>query len=270
VTVLAPSAPWRARLAAAADAPPRRPRVPLWCGGERIGSVEPDLFVRAGLAGGTLVLAAGEGWSLGEGDATDTLGRIADALRERGLAHVWRHEQLAVRGEGGTSVGTVERGVARALGIATDAVHLTALAPDGTIWVQQRALDKPTDPGRWDTLVGGLVPASDTLAQALERETWEEAGLRPPQLQGLRAGRRILTRRPLPEQDHGYVVETIHWSVCTLPAGVEPSNQDGEVAAFRRMAPGEVTLRLEAGEFTVDAALILLAAHGPRAASQQA
>jgi len=262
VTVLAPSAAWRARLAAAAEAPPLRLRVPLWCGAQRIGSVEPDLFVRAGLEGGGWVHAFEAGWRLGGGEPTRVLAGIADTLRATGLAHTWRHEQLAVRGEDGVQVGTVERGVARALGLATDAVHLSALAPDGAIWVQQRAFDKPTDPGKWDTLVGGLVPAGEPLDDALARETWEEAGLRPAQLQGLRHGGQVVTRRPLPEQAHGYIVEILHWYTCTLPEGVEPENQDGEVAAFRRMPAGEVQARLEGDEFTVDAALLLLAAYG--------
>ena len=262
MSLLRPSAAWRARLAAAANAPPLRPRVALFCGGARIGTVEPDLFRLAGLATGPLLQAAGEGgWRLGAGDPTRVLGAIADTLRATGLAHTWRDEQLAVRGKDGTLLGTVERGVARALGLATDAVHLTALAPDGRLWVQQRALDKPTDPGRWDTLVGGLVPAAEDLATALARETWEEAGLRPAQLQGLRAGGRVRTCRPLPEQAHGYVVEDLHWFVATLPEGVVPCNQDGEVAAFACMAPEEVQARLEADAFTIDAALVLLAAH---------
>ena len=262
MTVLRPAPAWRARLAAAADAPPLRPRVPLWCGGARIGSVEADLFALAGLVGGPLVRPAEAGWRLGEGDPTQVLAALAEALRDMGLAHVWRHEQLAVRGEDGAAVGTVERAVARALGIATDAVHLTALCPDGNVWVQQRALDKPTDPGRWDTLVGGLVPAGESLAEALERETWEEAGLRPVALEGLHAGGRLLTRRPLAEQAHGYVVEVLHWFACTLPEGVAPENQDGEVAAFRRMDMAQVREHLERDEFTIDAALVLLAAHG--------
>lgn len=256
-----PSAAWRARLAAAADAPPRHPRVPLWAGRARIGSVEPDLFERAGLAQGPWVSPHEEGWRLGEGDATSVLAQIADTLRATGLAHTWRNEQLAVRGEDGVFVGTVERAVARALGLFTDAVHLTALAPDGSVWVQQRAHDKPTDPGKWDTLVGGLVPAGESLDEALARETWEEAGLRISQLRDLRRGGQVLTRRPFQEQAHGYVVEMLHWWIALLPDGVAPANQDGEVAGFRRMTMDELQAQLEADAFTIDAALLLLAAH---------
>lgn len=263
MTLLRPAPSWRARLAAVADAPPLRPRVPLWCAGRRIGSVEPDLFARAGLAPGPLLQPAPDGgWTLLGDASSGVLDAVAQGLRTAGLAHVWRDEQLAVRGKDGVVVGTIERGAARALGIATDAVHLSATTTDGRIWVQQRAFDKPTDPGRWDTLVGGLVPAGEALDRALEREAWEEAGLRPPQLQDLRYEGAILTRRPLPELAHGYIVESLHCYTCRLADGVEPENQDGEVAAFRCMAAAEVVARLEEDAFAVDAALVLLAAHG--------
>lgn len=257
-----PAAAWRARLAAAAQAAPLRSRVPLWCGGERIGSVERDLFARAGLDRGPLVRPHAEGWRLGDGDVTGVLGQLAEALRDTGLAHTWRDEQLPVRGDAGTAFGSIERAAVRALGIATQAVHLTAYGPDGSIWVQQRALDKPTDPGLWDTLVGGLVPADESLEQALARESWEEAGLRPAQLAGLRRGGSMVTRRPLPELAHGYVVEELHWWTGELPESVQPSNRDGEVAAFACLRPDTLGAALERDEFTVDAALVLLAAHG--------
>jgi len=81
-------------------------------------------------------------------------------------------------------------------------------------------------------------------------------------LRDLRAGAKSHTARPLPELAHGYVVETLHWSVCTLPDGVQPENQDGEVAAFRRMTLAALQSHLERNDFTIDASLVLLAAHG--------
>lgn len=264
MTRLATSAGWRARLRAAADQAPLRPRVPLWWLDARIGSLEPDLFTRAGLPPALARQDAG-GWHV-QGELTPALARIAEVLRDTGLAGAWRHEQIAVRDEAGALLGTAERAVVRALGIPTLAVHLVATDAQGRHWVQQRAFDKPSDPGLWDTLVGGMVPASDSLAQALERETWEEAGLRPAQLQGLRHGGRVSLRRPRSEVPHGYAVQQIEWYACTLADGVLPRNQDGEVAEFRCMEAGEVARRLEQDGFTVDAASILLAAFGEPAA----
>ncbi len=154
-------------------------------------------------------------------------------------------------------LGIVERAVVRPLGITTFAVHLTGVSPDGRHWVQQRSLTKPNDPGLWDTLVGGMIPASDSMAQALERETWEEAGLRLSQIEQLRHRGRMLTRRPSDESSAGYVVEYLDWYSCVIPEGVVPINQDGEVAQFRLMQPEEVARLMLDGEFTLEAALIL-------------
>jgi len=258
---------WRAALRARADQPPRRPRVPLWAGAARIGSVEPTLFPdalpRALIGASGLVQPARrgyrEGWQV-NGELTGTLHELALAMREAGIAHAWRDEQLAVTGEDGQTLGTVERAIVRPLGIPTFAVHLIGLSPEGRHWVQQRSLTKPNDPGLWDTLVGGMIPACDSTQQALERETWEEAGLKLGQVVDLRCGGRVDIRRPSGDGPHGYVVEQVEWYRCVLPDGVVPVNQDGEVAQFRLMRENELCEALLREHFTVEAALILLQA----------
>jgi 8-oxo-dGTP pyrophosphatase MutT (NUDIX family) len=263
-----PGAQWLAALQAEATQPPLRPRVPLWAGKSVIGSLEPDFPNQ--IAGGSssrasLPLSKSEqhgitGWQL-EGDVTESLARVALALRDAGLAGAWRNEQLAVTNEHGERLGTVERAAVRPLGITTWAVHLDAVTRDGRHWVQQRSLTKSNDPGLWDTLMGGMIAASDSLERALERETWEEAGLRLSQLQDLVHGGRVSTQRP--SQDGagaGYVVEHIDWYRGVLPDGVVPVNQDGEVSQFALLGPAELRGRLERREFTLEAGLVLLAA----------
>jgi 8-oxo-dGTP pyrophosphatase MutT (NUDIX family) len=257
-----PVAGWLKALRAGADRPPRRPRVPLWAGQARIGSVEPDFFGQAALRPGLVVQTArgGEsGWEVC-GELTASLQEVAGALRVAGLAHVWRDEQLPVTDDSGHCLGTVERAVVRPLGIATFAVHLVGCSPHGAHWVQQRSLTKANDPGLWDTLMGGMIPASDTVTQALERETWEEAGLRLEQLQDVRRCGRLSIRRPSGESGPGYVVEHVEWYRCTVPHGVQPANQDGEVAQFQLVEAGELCGRLQRDEFTIEAALVLLEA----------
>ena len=234
------------------------PRVPLWWSGQRIGSVEPGFFPYAGLCTQGLVRGTDSGWHVEGENLSSSLERIANALRERRLAGAWRNELLAVRNEKGEVLGVIERAAVRPLGIPTHAVHLVGLDAQGRHWMQKRALDKATDPGLWDTLVGGMVPASDTVPVALERETWEEAGLRLPQLPDVRYGGQVVTRRPAADVLHGYVVEVLDWYHCRVPDGMEPVNQDGEVAEFRRMGADEVARRLQGGEFTLDAAAILV------------
>jgi 8-oxo-dGTP pyrophosphatase MutT (NUDIX family) len=258
---------WLADLAARLDRPPARPRLPLWWSAITIGSVEPGWVAglhaaapqTAALLGPTTPGGA-PGFEIRGADLTASLGLLADAMRAAGRAHAWRDEQLAVTAEAGAVLATIERAAVRPLGIATRAVHLVGVTPDGSHWIQQRALDKPTDPGLWDTLMGGMVPARDSLDAALARETWEEAGLRMDQLQGLRHGGQVLSRGPAAQVAGGYMVELIDWFVALVPAGVTPINQDGEVAQFRRASSDELQRMLLAGDFTLEAAGVLAAA----------
>jgi len=112
---------------------------------------------------------------------------------------------------------------------------------------------------RWDTLVGGLISADESIAETLERETWEEAGLRIAELDGVAPIGRITVRRPVHE---GYMVEHIHMFEATVPDGRMPANQDGEVQGFACLPPAQLLPQLEADAFTLEAALILLHALG--------
>lgn len=270
---------WLARQRGRADAPPLRPRVPLKWGDIVLGSVEPD-FLRPFEAmrdaqGRPLLqaLAGVAGWRL-SGDLDDSLARLAGAMREAGLAGAWRNELLAVRDAQGNRLGAIERAAVRPLGIATHAVHLSvSTSLDGgpaQVWVQQRAWDKANDPGMWDTTVGGMVPAADSLEQALERETWEEAGLRLGQLHDLARGGRLWIRRPADDgAGAGYVVECIDWYQAQVGAGVAPSNQDGEVQAFECWHRSDLVRALQENRFTLEAALILAAQLGESTGSER-
>ena len=198
------------------------------------------------------------GWQLqlGQHDATPRLNQLADLMKDAGLAGAWRDEQLAVHDASGLKIGTIERGAVRPLGIATLAVHLVGQSPDGRFWVQQRAFDKPTDPGKWDTLMGGMVSAGDTVETALERETWEEAGLNVAHLQSLRYGGRQSNCRPSSDGAAAYMNEYIEWYAATVPDGLMPINQDGEVAQFALMDEAQLLVAMQRGEFTLEAALI--------------
>jgi 8-oxo-dGTP pyrophosphatase MutT (NUDIX family) len=141
----------------------------------------------------------------------------------------------------------------RALGIPSFAAHLVGSAADGKVWVQQRAFDKATDPGAWDTLVGGLIGAGETTLGALERETMEEAGLVLARLDGLVHAGRVAVRRPVAE---GYMVEDIEVFHAVVPSGVAPVNQDGEVERFECLDLDALHARLAGGAFTLEAALV--------------
>lgn len=249
------NAAWPQRLLARADQPPLRPRLPLRLAAADalVGSVEPALGDRLAAAGLPVRAAGGE--FVVDGAADAALDSIARWLHAQGLASRWRNELLAVTDDAGRVHAAIERAAVRPLGITTHAVHLVGRHPDGRWWLQQRALDKATDPGLWDTLMGGLVAHRESLVQTLERETWEEAGLRLGQLEQLSEHGRLLVRRPVGE---GYMVERMWAYAAVVPAALQPLNQDGEVLRFECIDTATLRERLAADAFTLEAALVLL------------
>lgn len=259
---------WLAGARAAANRPPARPRQPLVVAGQVVGSVEEGVLSEIGLKPlldkcyqlSKREFHGSAAWQLEAPPAcaTDALNTLAEALRGHGRCGPWRNEQLAVSNLQGEVVGTVERGAVRVLGIATRAVHLVGLAPDGRMWVQKRSMTKPNNPGLWDTLMGGMVSAADSLPQALARETWEEAGLPVDALHGLRHGGHVDFSRPSREGGGaGYMRERIDWFCAVVPQGMAPENQDGEVECFDLLTVDAVRDLVAQGRFTLEAGLVM-------------
>lgn len=257
---------WLHKLQSQAVQPPVSARVPFYVQNVKIGSVEPVFMHNLALQVNEimceqLLKEEQTGWCLllGQFDATTRLNQLAGLLRDTGLSGAWRNEQLAVHSDLSVQIGTIERGAVRPLGIATLAVHLVGQSPDGRFWVQQRAFDKPNDPGKWDTLMGGMVSAADTVETALERETWEESGLNIADLQNLRYGGRQSNCRSSSDGAAAYMHEYIEWYVATVPDHLTPINQDGEVAEFALMDEAQLLNAMQRGEFTTEAELITAA-----------
>jgi 8-oxo-dGTP pyrophosphatase MutT (NUDIX family) len=252
---------WLQVLRTSADQPPSAPRDPLHLEIHdlAVGSIEPALAQRL-VAAGLPLAARTDGWCVHGADADAALADVATWLHAQGLASVWRGELLSVNDHGGAPVAMIERAAVRPLGIATHAVHLVGRAEQGGgIWVQQRAHDKATDPGLWDTLMGGLVAVGESIEATLDRETWEEAGLHVDTLGKVTARGMLTVRRPV---QRGYMIEHIHVFEAVIPVDCMPQNQDGEVAAFACLSVDELRERLRAGVFTLEAALILVDAVG--------
>lgn len=259
---------WLEAARAAAVQPAAQARLPLWVAGHLVGSVAEDLLHENGvlrLLDKREVLLNLEqngvrGWHVDvplEG-ATSALNALAAALREHGCCGPWRNEQLRVLSHNGTAIATVERGAVRVLGLETRAVHLVGWIPGERMWVQKRSSTKPNNPGMWDTLMGGMVAAQDSLPQALARETWEEAGLRVDELHALRHGGHIDFARPSREGGgRGYMRERIDWFCAQVPEGIEPVNQDGEVERFEVWSMEQVRAGLLQGQFTQEAGLVI-------------
>src|SRR6266852_2232288 len=91
----------------------------------------------------------------------------------------------------------------------------------GDYLVQQRALDRPTDPGVWTTTAGYVLAGEDSLAAAV-RETHEELGLQLQPAQCRRLKRHALGDR----------VEDI-WLATVSRAALGPPQPGPEVADWK-------------------------------------
>lgn len=242
------------------------PRVPWWVrtadGSVPVGSVQASHLplLLAQWPGAWQQAAEGLCLVVPEHERTDALAHMGRALHGQGLVRAWRDEAYGLWDAAGRSHARIERATARFWGSLTLGAHCNGYQADAHgrpthLWIAQRALDKPTDPGMLDNLIGGGVPLGQTPREALLREAWEEAGLRPEQMAGLQRGSVLELRCDIPE---GLQHEWLHVYDLALPAGVQASNQDGEVAQHRLLPLPQALALAERGALTVDAALATL------------
>ncbi len=234
--------------------------IPLFIAGEPCGTLFPGAIATvAGLPGVEVTHGRADfGRNLSSGRVLNALlAEIANALRQAGKTPGWRNELLDVLPDTPERrpIGAIERGVMRPLGLITRAVHLSGWSQDGKLWVARRSLTKATDPGMWDTLVGGLVSSGEPADLALERESDEEAGLDVADIEH-RTPMRTIARmqRQIPE---GYQCEEVLTCECVLTDGVTPKNRDGEVMEIDCFTPAKIYAMLVAGDFTLEASIVL-------------
>jgi 8-oxo-dGTP pyrophosphatase MutT (NUDIX family) len=240
----------------------RQPRLPFVIDGLVVGAVatvhldalrafEPVLQVRSDGVALTVPAAVRE----------SALADINARLRADGLIRGWRDELYPLVDPSSQRLLTrLERAASRFWGTLTFGAHATGWLADAAgqperLWIAQRAFDKATDPGAFDNLVGGGVPAGQSPFETLVREGWEEAGLPPEVMRRARPGRVIRLRRDIPE---GLQFEWLYTYDLQLSAPERPVNQDGEVHAFT-LHPVTQALDVAAGDaMTVDAAVVTL------------
>ncbi|XLM20481.1 NUDIX domain-containing protein, partial [Chromobacterium piscinae] len=97
-----------------------------------------------------------------------------------------------------------------------------------------------------DNLVGGGVAAGETLELALERESWEEAGIARERVHGLKPSSLLLAQRPVARGLHR---EWLYAYDLWLAPGESPACQDGEVAEHLLLPLAEVEQLLVAERF---------------------
>lgn len=195
------------------------------------------------------------------------LAAINRSLLAQGHLHGWRDERYRVTDlVSGETLAHTERAAARFWGTRTWGAHANGYVrgADGqptALWIARRSLDKATDPGLLDNLIGGGVPSHQQPHEALVREGWEEAGLSAHEMVAVQAGRVLHLQRGLqPPHDtpDGLQREDLHVFDLALPAGRVPENQDGEVLNFTLLPIGDALALAAEGAMTVDAALATL------------
>ena len=250
---------------------PTAVRVPFRVAGRAVGTVA--LAHLAALGAWPRWLEVSErGVALIATDRDAALAEMHAALRAQGLIRAWRDETFPLFDPHTLKVlATMERAAARFWGSLTLGAHANGYVADKAdaagrpthLWIAQRAADKATDPGLFDNLIGGGVPAGQTPLEALQREGWEEAGLSPALMATAVPARLSADLPASPLRLHrdvaeGRQLEDLHAFDLALPPGVLPQNQDGEVAGFQLLPLAEAMALAASGRMTVDAALVTL------------
>ena len=187
---------------------------------------------------------------------------MAEVIRELhkdGVITGWRDEFVSVvHTYGQPELLRMERAASRHFGIMGYGAHMNGYVRRGGLahtWISRRSPDKAVDPDKLDNLVGGRISAGMGVDETLRKEAAEEAGIPPALLAGLNCVSAVRVEYSVPEGLHREVL-FVHdlW----LPEDFKPANQDGEVSEIRCMALEEVIQALLAGEFTLDAGVVMI------------
>jgi 8-oxo-dGTP pyrophosphatase MutT (NUDIX family) len=187
------------------------------------------------------------------------MAEVIKELARDGVVGGWRDEMVSVTHHyGQPELLRMERAASRHFGIMGYGAHLNGFTRrGGTVhaWIARRAPNKPVDPDKLDNLVGGRISAGLSVDETLRKESWEEAGISPGLLGDLTCLGAVRVEYSVPEGLHREVL-FVHdlW----LPEDFKPQNQDGEVAEIRCMAVEEVLQNLLAGDFTLDAGVVMI------------
>ncbi len=88
-------------------------------------------------------------------------------------------EMFPVVDESGNTIGLAPRSICHdgKSMLLHPVVHLHLFNSAGELFLQKRAMTKDTQPGKWDTSVGGHISPGESLDAALKREAEEELGI---------------------------------------------------------------------------------------------
>ena len=190
---------------------------------------------------------------------TDAIAEVIKELARDGVVTGWRDEMVSITtAYGQPELLRIERAASRHFGIMAYGSHLNGFVHRGGmthVWIARRSPDKPVDPDKLDNLVGGRISAGMSVDETLRKESWEEAGMSPGLLAGLNCIGAVRVEYSVPEGLHR---EILFVHDLYLPDDFKPQNQDGEVSEIRCMAVEDVMASILAGEFTLDAGVVMI------------
>lgn len=187
------------------------------------------------------------------------MAEVTHDLARDGALSGWRDELVSVSAHyGQPELFRIERAATRPFGLMAYGAHMNGFTREGGLehaWIARRSPNKQIDPDKLDNLVGGRISAGMSVDETLRKEAWEEAGLAPSLLAGLDCLGAVRVEYSVPEGLHREIL-FVHdiW----LPEDYKPVNQDGEVAEIRRMPVEDVIESLLAGDFTLDAGVVMI------------
>jgi len=97
-----------------------------------------------------------------------------------------KEEIFEIVDEQGNVIGTASRSMCHKDPTLLHRVaHILVFKTNGSLVLQKRALNKDTQPGKWDSSVGGHFDLGETPERAATREMFEELGLKNQKLEFL-------------------------------------------------------------------------------------
>ncbi|WBF65591.1 MAG: NUDIX domain-containing protein [Candidatus Kinetoplastibacterium crithidii] len=176
-------------------------------------------------------------------------------LIKKCLTKKWNNELLDIVDNNQKTIGYIERSAARVLGLQTRVVHLNAWNSHNSIWISKRSNKKAINPGKWNTLVGGLVSYKEDINQALTRESIEEANLDISTVSQRSELLKITDIYKLTSD--GFQIEELFSSSCLLNNMI-PSNKDGEIDIIKIHSIEEIIRLVERNEITEESSLVII------------
>lgn len=186
----------------------------------------------------------------------EILSNITQILKSKFNIKKWNNELLDIIGPNYEILGYIERSAARLLGFKTRSVHMNSWLNNNELWISKRSSKKAINPGKLETIVGGLVSKGEDPEQALTRECYEEANLMEDDILAKGILCKIIDIKKITNE--GYQIEELLSRTTILKENFYPINNDGEIDSFQKLKIEEITPKILSDNFTIESSIIII------------